>query len=1573
MASKQIFLANNAWQSLTAYVVGQQIVSGGFIQQVTTPGTSGGSAPGFSSTTGNTTADGSVVWICVGPTSAPVWLVPSDFSPINTIECIGGGGCGGDGSAGVAGGGGGGAYAKITHLILAQGASVPYQIGAGGVTGGAPSAGGAGGGTWFNGFTYSASSVAAQGGGGGSFVQGNSATPVAGGSGGLASASIGTTTIDGGSGASGQTLIGTGAPTAGGGGGAAGPNGIGGSGGSSDSATTGAAAGGGGGNGGGQNGVGGSNTYGNGGNNYLGAGAGTGSAGGATAGAAGGGGGGAQFPVGGAGGPGQDWTASFGSGGGGGGGVDGGGAGGLYGGGSGGAGGGASGHPAPGGQGIIVITYEPFPRGWLIVDEPSIGLTDRSSYLYLGDGAQHTFNLQLRQRGNATFTLISNPGDPTSVPANYLPTLFQPIYLFDQNESGYTLVFTGLIQDYTVRWVATGGLFFIDVTAVSLEQVFDTVYADGTDLFTNATCGSIVTALYNKYETGAPVGLGTISAGATLPTFNPPKGAKLSELFDQLATTSQFVWGVNAQTQQLYFYVPSTSPAPFSLTSTEALWDTISDKTDGADYRNRQAVKISYDAFEHSKEFFVGAGQINLTLSRPVEQITNAWATLSTCNTATGTFSGQPSPGDTITIGPANGTWVCYNGSNPYALGGIIISGGYVYKVTTAGNQTACPGGPPNFAAATVTGDTVYDNSVIWTCQGPSGLATGTQTYTFVSSMAGYYGPTGVWPPSAANPTGQMPTNVQFGLVLIGATDAATAQNLVDAINATVTRAGVQLRGVTFSLPTWECSQCNAIGLSGLSFTLQQKSAGSGWVSQMSTTSANFAWSAANTNGGTSPQGSLGPNEGATIELSVYALGTSTAAPGLAYTQGSTAIQLATPLNSGSNLNVEYTRTDGNVIEVEDTSLVIALATVTDGTGKIQQITDQSSQGLISTSSAAGLQFAQESLAAYDVPPAEIEVQLHQPGLLPGQLLTFALTEGPQVSLNGTYFVEEVRAEIVPTYPYLDNPNAVNAGHYRYTAKVIDVAQIASYMDFWEGLGGGSSGGGAGSSLVATSGGSQSTSGTTPTTGGVNEQTASYAATAGDSGKLIVFNVTASSTLTLPVPPSSQFNLFVQSISPEVILFATTGGATIDGRPATDFRQAQFQGVYLTTDGTNWFSSRSVLLGTATVQTVNVTLTATARSGVLLAFNSSSALTLTLPAAPPFVTWLTFVQCIGSGGLTINPNGLDIDGSASSLVLTQGQGVIIFTDGTNYFTMRGMGGGGSSVTLQTNSVNNSSQTTLNVENGTNTTASNPSGGVVQIAVATATSAALGVVQPDGTVITVSAGVITVPDATSSSLGVVKPDGTIITVSAGAITVPDGTNSSLGVVQADGTTTSISSGIISALGGAGLVSGACFLPAFSVVGASSDNNWENYTLMNSWSGLNLNFFPASGKWKIKLLFTAGSPAIGNMVIKRTLNHSLAVVDTTSVTIGGVSNPSLSSPGLVTTDAILLALDSTHDYYFMIFFSNVAGNASVGVATTFTGASSPFVFSFEPTGDQTGVTTISTGSSHGNLLVTGLYVA
>jgi hypothetical protein len=714
---------------------------------------------------------------------------------------------------------------------------------------------------------------------------------------------------------------------------------------------------------------------------------------------------------------------------------------------------------------------------WLLVNEPSIGITDRSKYLFVGQGAQHSFTLQLRQRGVASYTLVSSPGDPTSAPLDYLPTLFQPIYLWDQNNEatdwpgctdGWALVFAGIIQDYTVRWVGTSGLRFIDVSAVSLEAVFDTVYCDGTDQFVNQTCGSIVAALFNKYENGCPVSLGTIQAGVTVPLFTPQKGQKLSEQFEQLATTSEFIWGVNPQTQQLYFMAPTTTAAPFTLTSTQSLWDSISNKIDGADYRNRQGIKLSDEAFPQSGEVFAGSGQQSLTLMRPVKQVVSAYVTLAQPNFATGTFSGQPSPGslsplvaaDTITIGPQNIGWSVHNGLNPWVVGQVIVVSGFVFQCTTGGDSASSQ--PAAFLTQTTQGDTVTDGVAIFTCLGAYGVGAGelaSSTYTFVSAL----------------------DNTQYGQVLIGATLAETVQNLVDAINATAAYGGPPPtggKGVGFSLPTWEGAQVNASVLSGTEIKVTNKQDAVVAVSSLSTTSSAFSWSGAQTAGGSFPQGSLGPNEPGTISIQVYVQGTNTAAPGLAYTPGSANISLATPLNSGSYLNVWYTRADGGSIEVENTPLVALVAAASHGTGKIQQFSDQSELGIISTSAEAGLQLAQQVLEAFDVTPMLLDVILYQPGILPGQLWTWDLDE-PWNVLNGQYFVQEVKAELVPTLPWLDNPNALGAGHYRYTIRVVDAAQAQSYLDTWEGFSGGSSsgGGGAGSSTVPTSGGAVSTQG----------------------------------------------------------------------------------------------------------------------------------------------------------------------------------------------------------------------------------------------------------------------------------------------------------------------------------------------------------------------------------------------------------------------------------------------------------------------------------------------------------------
>ena len=55
--------------------------------------------------------------------------------------------------------------------------------------------------------------------------------------------------------------------------------------------------------------------------------------------------------------------------------------------------------------------------------------------------------------------------------------------------------------------------------------------------------------------------------------------------------------------------------------------------------------------------------------------------------------------------------------------------------------------------------------------------------------------------------------------------------------------------------------------------------------------------------------------------------------------------------------------------------------------------------------------------------------------------------------------------------------------------------------------------------------------------------------------------------------------------------------------------------------------------------------------------------------------WMTTIQNLGPGTLTVTPSVSTIDG-VSSLTLASGAGAIIYSNGTNYFTFRGSGSGG---------------------------------------------------------------------------------------------------------------------------------------------------------------------------------------------------------------------------------------------------------------------------------------------------------
>ena len=71
-------------------------------------------------------------------------------------------------------------------------------------------------------------------------------------------------------------------------------------------------------------------------------------------------------------------------------------------------------------------------------------------------------------------------------------------------------------------------------------------------------------------------------------------------------------------------------------------------------------------------------------------------------------------------------------------------------------------------------------------------------------------------------------------------------------------------------------------------------------------------------------------------------------------------------------------------------------------------------------------------------------------------------------------------------------------------------------------------------------------------------------------------------------------------------------------------------------------------------------------SGMLITMNGSSR-TLSLPATPPSATWNVSVENLNASALTVSPNGPQINGSASGMILQQYQTIMIWTDGTNYF------------------------------------------------------------------------------------------------------------------------------------------------------------------------------------------------------------------------------------------------------------------------------------------------------------------
>jgi|GEM_PF-3290180 len=108
-----------------------------------------------------------------------------------------------------------------------------------------------------------------------------------------------------------------------------------------------------------------------------------------------------------------------------------------------------------------------------------------------------------------------------------------------------------------------------------------------------------------------------------------------------------------------------------------------------------------------------------------------------------------------------------------------------------------------------------------------------------------------------------------------------------------------------------------------------------------------------------------------------------------------------------------------------------------------------------------------------------------------------------------------------------------------------------------------------------------------PNTGGAAVKTVSYQLLSSDCGMLLVFEGTANGTFTLPsAPPFGQWDVFIQNasvtagsppVTPTLTITPLSGsppaGANLDGSSASIVLQPG-QGIYIASDGTNYFTER---------------------------------------------------------------------------------------------------------------------------------------------------------------------------------------------------------------------------------------------------------------------------------------------------------------------------------------------------------------------------------------------------------------
>jgi len=178
------------------------------------------------------------------------------------------------------------------------------------------------------------------------------------------------------------------------------------------------------------------------------------------------------------------------------------------------------------------------------------------------------------------------------------------------------------------------------------------------------------------------------------------------------------------------------------------------------------------------------------------------------------------------------------------------------------------------------------------------------------------------------------------------------------------------------------------------------------------------------------------------------------------------------------------------------------------------------------------------------------------------------------------------------------------------------------------------------------------------------------------SGQVLAWSGTAWTPSTVTFPVTSVFGRSgaVTATSGDYSVAQVTGAAplaspALTGTPTAPTASAGTNSTQLAT--TAYVNNPNNLFSAVNSQTATYTVLA-GDQGKLITFSNAGTQTVSLPVTVPTAGWWIDFENTGAGTVTLSPNGHNLDGSVASLSIATNQGLRVVSNGTNYFTQRGV-------------------------------------------------------------------------------------------------------------------------------------------------------------------------------------------------------------------------------------------------------------------------------------------------------------